>query len=203
MRSPGSVAAVFVTTPLVIGSLALAQRPPPPPEVDATPLVVLDRGPCDPPFHGSNCPPPPGAPQCRARLTAESRDHSVRAEIIEDGHPLDLVAIHLVVHDGARAYMWRELGQSGVGCGTFEMYGASFDVDTVRVADVILGPRPEIIAIATGSRGRQLILCSTDSSPPSCVRGDIAATPRFRRPDLVISGAQRFRVRLPDEARVP
>lgn len=162
------------------------------------PLTLLTGGPCDPPFHGSNCPPPPGDPQCLVRRTAESRDHAVRVEIIEDGRPLDLVAIHLVIHDGPRSFIRRELGHSGVGCGTFEMYGASYAVESVRVRDVLFGPRPEVIVIARSSRGRQEIDCSTDTSPPACTRGgDITALPRLRRPDVVISGVQRYRLLLP------
>lgn len=189
------VCAISIAT----GSLVLAQRRAPPlPDVPMEPLTLLERGPCDPPFHGSNCPPPPGDPQCRTPLTAESRDRTVRVEIVEDGHPADLVAIHLVLHDGARSFIRRELGHSGVGCGTFEMYGASYEVDSVRVRDVLFGPRPEVIVIARSSRGRQEILCSTDTSPPACTRGgDITALPRFRRPDVVISGVQRYRLLLP------
>lgn len=169
-------------------------------------ITALTRGPCDPPFHGSNCPPPPEGPQCLTRLTAESRDHNVRVEIVEDGIPSDLLAVHLVIHDGASHFIRRELGHSGVGCGTFEMYGASYGVESVRVRDVLFGPRPEVIVIARGSRGRQEILCTTDVSPPACTRGgDITALPRFRRPDVVIAGMQRYRLVLPASAttRVP
>ena len=106
----------------------------------------------------------------------------------------------------AQEFIRRELGHSGVGCGTFEMYGASYGVESVRVRDVLFGPRPEVIVIARGSRGRQEILCTTDVSPPVCTRGgDITALPRFRRPDVVISGMQRYRLVLPASAttRVP
>lgn len=126
-----------------------------------------------------------------------ARDGSVTAEIVEDGHPMGLLAVHLVVRDGARAHRLAHLGERGVGCGTFEMFGASYEVDSLRVADVLFGPRPEVILLARNTRGRELVLCSTDVTPPVCTRGDITALPRFRRPDLVVAGRERFRPRLP------
>lgn len=89
-----------------------------------------------------------------------------------------------------------------MGCGTFEMFSSDYHVESLRVGDVLHGPRPEVVMIGRHSRGLDLVLCTTDVSPPVCTRGDITARPRFRRPDLVIAGHERFRMGLvPDPTR--
>lgn len=178
--------------------VALAQRrredPPIVPPMSLAPLPGGDA--CDPPFAGDHCPPPPGAPECRVAEHARSRDGSVSVELVEDGHRLGLQAVHFVIRDGAQTFARRSFAERGVGCGTFEMFSADYRVESLRVEDVLHGPRPEVVMIGRHSRGEELVLCTTDVSPPVCVRGDITARPRFRRPDLVVAGRERYRMGL-------
>lgn len=162
-----------------------------------TPLVG---DPCTPPYR-SSCPPRPGATtECAAFTSARSRDSSVRAEIVRDGDRLDLQAIHLVVRRGETAWIVREIGLEGVGCGTFDLFGASFDVHDLQVRDVLAGPAPEVILRydAGSSRGgAHLLLCTTDVEPPRCASWTVGpGRLRFRRPDRVVSKALRLRVDL-------
>lgn len=165
-----------------------------------TPLVG---DPCTPPYR-SSCPPRPGAPlECAAFARAQSRDRSVRAEIVRDGDRMDLQAIHLVVRRGEAAWIVREIGLDGVGCGTFDLFAASFDVHDLQVKDVLAGPAPEVILrydAGSSAGGEYLLLCTTDVEPPRCVSLTVGAGRlRFRRPDLVVSKALRLEVGLLDE----
>lgn len=152
------------------------------------------------PFH-SACPPRPGAPsECAALASASNRDRSVRAESVRDGERMDLQAMHLIVRRDEAAWIVRELGHDGVGCGTFGLFGARFDVHDVRVRDVLAGPAPEVILrYDTGfsAGGEQLLLCTTDVEPPRCLSRTVGpGRLRFRRPDVVVSSALRFQVDL-------
>lgn len=187
---------ILASTVIAIGGEAQrGRRPerPPIPAVAAWPLEPMGASACEPPFPGSSCAPGPGAHQCRAIESARSRDGSVSVELVEDGNPMDLVAVHLVVRVGDRAFRDEHIAERGVGCGPFEMFSASYGVDSLRVADVLHGPAPEIILLGRSARGPELFLCTTDVLPPRCVRGDVTATPRFRHPDLVIAGPERYR----------
>ena len=62
----------------------------------STPLVELHGAVCDPPFFGA-CAPSGRPPECRVLRTATSPDATVTAEIVADGDPMDLQAVHLVV----------------------------------------------------------------------------------------------------------
>lgn len=202
----GATRASVLAASLALAASALAQpaprgERPPIPVVASSPLEVMGASACEPPFHGSNCPPPPGVAQCRVREHAASRDGAVRVELVEDGNPMDLVAVHFVVRVGDRAFRRPHIAERGVGCGTFEMFSAGYGVTSLRVADVLHGPAPEIILRGQTSRGPELFLCSTDVLPPRCVRGDVTAQPRFRRPDLVIAGSERYRFSLTETAR--
>ena len=77
--------------------------------------------------------------------TATSPDATVTAEIVADGDPMDLQAVHLVVRRAGRTWARREIGHAGVGCGTFEMYAASCTIEELRVADVLGDPAPEVV----------------------------------------------------------
>jgi hypothetical protein len=162
------------------------------PTLEARPLVPVDGSLCPTPFT-SACPPPPGDPVCAVREHAESRDGRVRAEIVEDGRPADLVAVHLAIHVDGHAFVLREIGHRGVGCGTDDLYAARFDVRQLRVADVLGNRAPEVVLRAAHADGDVLYVCATDGVP-RCVSNRIASTVRFARPDVIVLAGDRMRV---------
>lgn len=160
-------------------------------ELTPVPLEPIGASACDPPF-ASACPPSPGGSRCVTREHATSRDGRVLVELAEDGPPLDLVAVHLVVRTAAGAFVRRQIGERGVGCGTFELYAAHFSVDELRVRDVLFGPAPEVI-VRSGSSAA--LVCTVDTSPPSCASfRPLGVRLRFQRPDMVIDGSARYRI---------
>ena len=198
VRPSVSLVTVVLGLSVLASAATLAQRrrvePPIVPPMSLAPLPGGNA--CDPPFAGDHCPPPPGPPECRVAEHAQSRDGAVSVELVEDGHRLGLQAVHFVIRDGAQTFARRSFAERGVGCGTFEMFSTDYRVESLRVEDVLHGPRPEIVMIGRHSRGEELVLCTTDVTPPVCVRGDLTARPRFRRPDLVIAGRERYRMGL-------
>lgn len=178
-------------------ALARAQEQSLPVEASEAMEPVPAAGVCAPPFAGSACPPPPGDPECRAREHAQSRDGAVRAELVEDGRPLDLVAVHLVVHTPSGSFSRRHVGERGVACGTFEMSSSSFTVDELAVRNALFGRAPEVILRAHHASGPDsLIVCSTDVSPPRCLARPSERAVRFQRPDTIRVGTYSFRMDL-------
>lgn len=159
------------------------------------PLTAPD--PCTPPFR-SACPTPPGAPECRVRAHAASRDGRVQAEIVEDGWSNDLQAIHLVIRVGTDAFVRREIGHSGVGCDTFDLYATRYEVLELRVRDVLGDRAPEVYVRSQYSSGQGVHLCGTGGVAPRCVSTVVPddARVRFLRPDVLAIGAGRLRVAL-------
>lgn len=190
-------ATVALGAALALTATAIAQVEP------STPMRRVDGGPCTPPFADA-CPPAREGPSCDVRQRARSRDRSVSAELVADGSPLGLSAIHLVVRRGADAWAVREIAHEGVGCGTFELYSTSFAVRELRVADVLAGPAPEVVLrFHTDASGAppnahdHMLLCTTDTSPPRCVARAVTRDRlRFQRPSTVISGPHRYEVDL-------
>lgn len=183
---------------LLVASLVVVPGP-----EELEPMKALAGATCDPPFRGV-CPPSGQAPRCEAEVRARSRDRTVSAEVVRDGVMVELLAMHLVVQTGADRWILREIGERGVACGTFEMSASSFEVLELRVADVLFGPRPEVILRTRDGTAWQrgnvddLTVCTTDVSPPRCMARPVPqARPRFGRADRVRVGDHVYTIEAP------
>lgn len=197
-RIAGSGVRGEVLAALLVASLVVA------PESEAlVPMPALVGGTCEPPFRGV-CPPSGQTPRCEAEARARSRDRTVVAEVVRDGVEVELLAMHLVVRTGADRWVLRKIGERGVACATLEMSAARFEVVELRVADVLFGPRPEVILRTRDGTAWQrggvddLTVCTTDTSPPRCMQRPVPqASPRFARRGRVRVGDHVYRVEPP------